>query len=244
MNFVYKLSKGEVDDSVHRQFIRFGKGDYGGRFQLSLWKTKKVKVKTSFEFANDLVKLCASFGKCTVLPKAVVLSKEDISSLMSENNIEGTSESKKSGLFYKNNIDEQELSQEQLTKLEDASYFTLMDLEGEGFKLKIKKKLPKPGKSEAKIDNKFCQLETEDKFYQKIKDDLFWDAPEAKKMSISHNVVVESIVMPAPTGVPSASAEGKKDYEKIRELAKRKGKIIRKITIDDVEKETSFDFAA
>jgi hypothetical protein len=231
MNFVRKIFDGQVDDGVHLQFTRFGKGEYGGRFVVSFWKTKKIKVKTSFEFANDLVRLCSEFGNCKV--SGIVLSKKDISSVMSENNIEGDSKAKRSGLFYQNDIPSQELNGEQLKVLERESYFTLLDLDADDFKLKIKKKLPKPGKSEKKIDGKFCQLEADEKFYSKIKEDLFWDVPDGKKMNFVHKVIVNEIVMP----------ENEKDFAKIRELAKRKGKIIREGDVDgkEIRKEVEFE---
>jgi len=216
MNFIKKIVEGKVDEDTHKQFTRFGKGEYKGRFPLSLWKAKKIKVKGGFEFANDFVVLCASFGKCFV--SGIAMSKKDISAIMRENKIEGNSETKKGGLYYQNNIPKQELTPEQIIALEKESYFTLFDLEGADFKLKMKKKLPKPGKDEDKIDDKFCQLEADPKYYEKIKEDFFWDLPESKKASIKHDVIIESIIMP----------EGEKDYAKIRELAKRKGKIIRK----------------
>jgi len=75
MNFIKKIFNGEVDETVHFQFIRFGKGDYKGRFPLSLWKTKKVKLRTSFEFVNDIVLLCAKIGNCKV--SGEVISKDD-----------------------------------------------------------------------------------------------------------------------------------------------------------------------
>jgi|TARA_B100001971_G_C18249184_1_gene576794 hypothetical protein len=223
MNFVKKIFEDNIDSEVHQQFIRFGKGDYKGRFRLGFWKTKKIKIKTSFEFANDLVLLCSRFGDCKV--SGMVLSKKNISDLMNENNIEGNSETKKGGLYYQNDISEQELKREQLIELEKESYSTLLDIEGNGFKLKVKKKLPKPGKSEEKIDDRFCVLETDEKFYSEIKKDLFWDMPESKKIDIRHEVIIDEIVMP----------EGEKDFSKIRELAKRKGKIIRKAEIDGKE---------
>tara|TARA_Y100000310_G_scaffold79677_1_gene76351 strand:- start:5796 stop:6494 length:699 start_codon:yes stop_codon:yes gene_type:complete len=223
MNFVKKLFDGEIDEDVHFQFIRFGKGNYKGRFRLGLWKTKKVKVKTSFEFANDLVLLCSRLGGGKV--SGIVLTKKNISSIMSENNIEGNSEVKKSGLYYLNNIPEQELKKEQLVELEKVCYSTLLDIVGEGFKLSVKKKLPKPGKNENKIDTRFCVLEADEKFYSEIKEDFFWDMPEAKKIDISHEVIVDEIISP----------EGEKDFAKIRELAKRKGKIMRKAEIDGKE---------
>jgi len=231
MNFIKKVVEGKVDEGVHKQFTRFGKGEYGGRFLLSLWKTKNIKVKSSFEFANDLVALCSEFGNCKV--SGIVISKKSLSNTLKEKNICGNVVVKKGGLYYENSIPNQELSGEQLKELESNSYFTLLDLEGEGFKLKIKKKLPKPGKKEDKIDGKFCQLEIDEKFYSKIKEDLFWDVPDSKKIKIKHKIIVESIIIP----------EGEKDFSKIRELAKRKGKIIREAEINEqkIEKEYKFE---
>jgi len=232
MNFVKKIINNQIDDSVHSQFIRFGKGEYKGRFPLSLWKSKKIKLKGGFEFANDFVKLCSEFGNCK--GSGIVLSKKDISDMMVEKNIKGNSEKKKGGLYYQNTLDDQELTKEQLQELEKESYFSLLDLEGNDFKLKIKKKLPKPGKNEDKIDDKFCQLEADEKYYLKIKEDFFWDAPETKKIQIKHTLVINSIIMP----------ENEKDFAKIRELSKRKGKIIRKLNVDEKELIKEYNFEA
>jgi|TARA_Y100000310_G_scaffold167546_1_gene167346 hypothetical protein len=223
MNFIKKIFEDKIDESVHSQFIKFGKGEYKGKFLLGFWKTKKIKVKASSEFANDLVLLCSSFGISKV--SGIVLSKKNLSELMSENNIEGNSESKKGGLYYQNNIHEQELKEDQLIELEKESYSVLLDMEGSDFKLKIKKKLPKPGKSEDKVDDNFCQLEADEKYSSKIKEDFFWDMPESKKIGITHNIIINEIVMPTD----------EKDYEKIRKLSKRKGKIIRKAIIEEKE---------
>lgn len=223
MNFIKKIFDGNIDEDVHLQFIRFGKGVYKKRFLLGLWRTKKIKVKTSFEFANDLALLCSGFGDCKV--SGMVLSIKNISDIMSKNNIKGNSEAKKGGAYYQNNIPNQELKREQLIELEKESYSVLLDIEGDGFKLNVKKKLPKPGKSEKKIDDKFCQLEADEKYYSRIKEDLFWDMPEVKKINISHEVIIDEIISP----------KEEKDYAKIRKMAKRKGKIIRKAIIDEKE---------
>ncbi len=232
MNFVKKIFDKQIDDSVHQQLIRFGKGDYKGRFPLSLWKTKKVKLRTSFEFSNDIVLLCAKMGNSKV--SGLVTSKNDISGVMSENNIEGDTQSKKAGRIYLTELPSQDLTEEQLTKLVGVSTFALLDIVGTDFTLKTKKKLPKPGKNENKIDDKFCQLEIEEKHYSLIKNDFFWDMPDAKKIMVKHQVMIDSIKAP----------EGEKDFAKIRELAKRVGKIIRIADIDGTEKRSEVDFAA
>ncbi len=232
MSFIKKVFRGEFDDSVHQQFIRYGKGDYKGRFPLSLWKTKRVKLRTSFEFANDIVLLCAKMGSCKV--SGEVVSKDDISAILSENNIEGNTQSKKAGRIFLTELPSQDLNEEQLTKLVEASTFALLDITGEGFTLKSKKKLPKPGKNENKIDDKFCQLEADEKYFSRIKDGFFWDMPEGKKIMVKHQVLIDSIKAP----------EGEKDFAKIRELAKRVGKIIRIADIDGTEKRSEVSFEA
>ena len=79
MKFIKKVSEKNFDESVHQQFIRFGKGEDGGRFLLNLRKSKKIKVKSSFEFANNLIDLCSEFGNCKA--SGIVLSKKDISNI-------------------------------------------------------------------------------------------------------------------------------------------------------------------
>jgi len=227
--FIKKVWEGKGDE-VHDQFIRFGKGHYKGRAVLVLMKTGKIKLKGSFEWANDFSEIISELGGGKV--SGVVLSKSDISSVMSENNIQGNSESKKGGMFYKNNIVEQELSKEQIKLLIDNSYFSLLDADADNLKLKIKKKLPKPGKKEEKVDDKFCQLELELKYWPQIKEAFM--LPECKRCRISHEVVVEEIILP----------EGEKDFAKIRELSKRKGKIIRNMEVDKQESKEEKDFIA
>jgi len=230
MCFIKKIFNNEIDDSAHNQFTRFGKGNFEGRAIAKFRKIAgKVKISASFEYANDIVKLVSEFGngKCS----GIVLSKKDISDIINANNITGVSETKQGGLFFKNNINEQELNKKQIQSLVDNAYFCLLDMTGEGFALKMKKNLPKPGKSgEAKIDDKFCQLEIDEKYWKPVKDCFFWDFPDVQKGSVSHNYLVTEIILP----------KDEKDFEKMRILAKRKVKILRKTETDSqkvVEKE-------
>ena len=68
-----------------------------------------------------------------------------------------------------------------------------------------------------------------------IVDNLIFDdeAKDFKKIEIQHDIIVNDIIFP----------EDEKDFAKIREMAKRKGKIIRRIDIEgeEVVKETEFE---
>jgi hypothetical protein len=226
MSFIKKIFEGKIDENVHKQFTRFGKGDFGGRALVSFRKTAEgIKVNGSFEYANDFASLAVELGGGKVSGK--VFSKEGISSVMSSNNIKGYSETKRGGLFYQNNIEEQNLNEEQLKALLENSYFCLLDMLGKDFELKTKKNLPKPGKGgKGKMDTKFCQLDISEKYWSAVKALFFWDFPECKKGTASHEYIINELVLP----------QGEKDFEKIRVMAKRRGKIIRSIEADGSEK--------
>jgi len=229
--FIKKIFLNESDEKVHNQFVRFGKGDYLERAIISFTKVSKIKIKSSFEFANDFVKLVAGLVDILII-EGVILSKKDISEILSKYNIKGNSEAKKGGLFFKNNIEKQEINKEQLNELVDNSYFALLDIESKdrSIKLKTKKNLPKPGKSgEGKVNDKFCQLEADLKYWKEIKDYFFWDIGDYKKVKVSHEYIISELIYPKNIE--------KNDFEKIRLLTKRKGVLKRNIEIDKSSKQ-------
>jgi hypothetical protein len=209
-SFLKRVLDGKSDEDSHRYFIRFGRGDYKRRFLIKLNKGTKIKVKTSFEFANDLVKFVNE-------NKDVKFSGK----ILSKSKLAGKEGRKKAGVFV------YEVSESSLKEFENAYYY-LLDVNDSEIVLKIKKALPKPGKNEEKIDEGFCSLIVEPKYWTKLKEVFFWDVPEnAKKVEIEHELKINDIVVP----------KNEKDPAKIRELAARKGAIVRKIVIDG--KETS-----
>jgi len=194
-------------ENAHKYFLRFGKGTYRRRFLMSFNKSKKVRVKASFELANDFVNFVKENKDVGFSGK--VLMKEAVA---------GKTGRKKAGSFV------YEISESSINEFGNA-YFYLLDVNDEEIVLKIKKSIPKPGKNEGKIDHNFCVLTLDNKYFDKLKEEFFWDVPEGKKVSVEHEVVITDIVMP----------ENEEDPKKIRELAKRKGKLIRKINVDGKE---------
>ena len=234
MSFIKKIFKKEIDDSVHGQFVRFGKGTYEGRAVIKFQRGKEIKISSAFEYVNDFAELISEIAENTII-SGIVLSKENISNLLNQNNIKGIGEEKGGGLYFKNNIEEQELNNKQLKLLVKESYITLLDIKANGIEFKCKKKLPKPGKSEGKIDDKFCVLKADLKYWNKIRENFFSDVPEnAKKCTAKHTFVIQKIIIP----------EGEKDYEKIRVLSKRAGKIKRILEVDKKEEIRECEFEA
>ncbi len=76
-SIIKKIAEGNFDESVHEQFIRFGKGEYKRRFVIKFNKTKKIKIKASFEYANDFVNFVKEIKDVKFSGK--VLMKEKIS---------------------------------------------------------------------------------------------------------------------------------------------------------------------
>lgn len=204
--FIKKIWQGN-GECVHNYFIRFGKGKFDGRAVLFLQKASNVKLRGSFEWATDFANLVAELVPANF--SGVLLSKQNIPELGSGK--------PKSGIFQYDIL----ADSQKILGLKDKAYCMMLDAEGPGISLKMKKKLPKPGKSgEAKVDDKFCVLEADIKYWQMIKEAFM--LPECRKARISHTYIIEEIILP----------QGETDFAKMRELAKRKGKILRKMEID------------
>jgi len=228
--FIKKIweNKGEENGEVHKQFVRFGKGSFNNRAVLNLQKSEssgKIKLRGGFEWANDFVIMTSELAEVNF--SGLILSKEKIPEL------EKYSVKKKAGGFE---YEIENLSSEKIKEIKDKVYCRLLDGEGDGISLKIKKKLPKPGKSgDSKGNDKFCSLEADLKYWPQIKD--FFMLPDCKKCKIAHNFVIEEIILPE-------EAKAEKDFAKIREMAKRKGRIVRNLEVDKQEKKEEKEFVA
>lgn len=206
MCFIKRIFEGKADDSAHRQLVRFGKGAFKNRAAAGFRKTAgRVKLNFGFEYVNDVVRILCDLKNIKF--SGMLLSKEELPFKLKKGNDLKVYE------FLGTSVD--------LNKVFDKVYYSLLDSDDSDVMLKTKKKLPKPGKSsEKKADDKFCQLEIPDKYWPAMKNCFFWDFPDDKKGNVVHTYVVNEILLP----------EGEEDFEKIRVMAKRKGKIIRNIS--------------
>ena len=79
MNFIHKLFLDKSDEETHRQFKRYGKGDYENKALIDITRSKKdVKIKTSFEFAEEFAKILANDLKGKAKVTGVVITTKDI----------------------------------------------------------------------------------------------------------------------------------------------------------------------
>ena len=218
--FIKKIFQNNIDESVNKQFVRFGKGKFEKRALINVIKGSRIKVSTSFEFANDLVYFIGTLAQQFRI-RGTIFNKQEVPNLKGK---------KKNRLFVYDI--EKEASGEELKNLAINTYYILLDCTSQdnSINLKIKKKLPKPEKSSKKtVDDKFCSLILDIRWWPKVHDEFLFDLPfEIKKTYIEHIYIINDVII-------SKEMEKEKDFEKIRLKAKRKGKIIRKIIVDKKE---------
>ncbi|MBT4258112.1 hypothetical protein HOD88_02945 [archaeon] len=231
MNLIKNAIDGKADDFAHIQFQRFSKGEFRNRAIIKAKRTKdKFTINTSFEFANELVKLTAEeLGQDKTKVVGAIVSTTDLDDLIEF-------KEKKQFQGVKRYLLDTEMSGEQILDLlkKFPKNFFGLTFEGKISKLKIKPKAPKagkPGKGDEKPKADFCKLITTNKEWG---ESFVFENPNFKKAEIYHTFFVEKMIMP----------EGEEDYSKIRELAKRQGRIIRFAEIDEVESEKEYSFTA
>jgi len=232
MNFIEKIFKQKIDESVHLQFQKFSRGEFTNRAVVRVKKSvKKTTINTSAEFANDLVKMMAEkLGNDKTQVTGAIVSTSDLTG-------ELEFKDKKQFQGVKRYLIDKEMSGQDILNLLERfpkTFFALSFDIGEE-KLKIKPKAPKSGKPGSKEEEKpkpdFCKLITTD---QKIVDGFVFEKSDFKEADVNHKFIVEKIIMP----------EGEEDYAKIRELAKRQGKIIREAEIDEKPHNSEKEFVA
>ena len=231
MNFIKKIFEGDVDESVHLQFQKFSKGEFLDRALVDVKKMSKgaYAIKTSAEFVNDIVRAIAEkLGEERTNVKGAIVSTSD---LTGELEFQG----KKQFQGVKRYLIDKEISGREIVNLLDKfpkAFFALSFVAGDSI-LKTKPKVPKSAKS--KKDKKpkpdFCKLKTTDK---ELVRSFVFEKPDFKKAEITHSFFIDEIIAP----------EGESDFAKIREMAKRRGRIVREAVIDDVEMKSEIKFEA
>jgi hypothetical protein len=235
MNFIKKISDKNFDENVHLQFQKFSRGEFKNRALIEAKNSNgNYTIKTSAEFANELVKcLAEKLGN----NKTMITG-----SIIGTNDLKGILEFKKISQFQgvKNYSIEKEMSGNEIINLINKfpkNFFALSFSVGENI-LKIKPKAPKSGKPGSKGEDKpkvdFCVLKTTDK---KLVESFIFENSEFKIASIVHDFIIESIEIPE-------ELKNSQDFALIREKSKRIGKILRKAEIDGEKTEKSLELRA
>lgn len=229
--FVDKL----FDEEVHSDFLKYGRGEYKDKYLVEVKKQKDAfTIKTGPEYVNFLVKKCFEKVSGSVAVSGIIVSTNDLRSeakfaIADVSNFQG---------IRKMKID---TTSEASTFLEMMHryprVFFALSFQGPDFLIKVKAKAPKsakPGKeSEDGPKAEFCSLKTKD--ISLVREFLF-DVSAFKEASANHKIIVEGIVYPKDMNSLKP--------EEIREKSKRKGKIIRTLTVDGKTITSEADFLA
>ncbi len=216
---IKKIFSGILDEEVHSDFLKFGKGEFKDKYLIDGKKqADKWVIKTGPEFANYLVRLGLEKAKGKVKITGVIVStlKMEISISKDLKQFMGIKQ-------YKVDTEVEASTVLDLMKQFPRAFFALSFILPD-FELKIKPKAPKsakPSTSDKEPKAEFCSLKTTD---EKVVKELFFDVSFVKEVAIKHLLKIDQIVYPKDFA--------KMKPEDVREQSKRKGVIVRQITAD------------
>lgn len=232
---IKKIFDGDFDDSVHNDFVKFSRGEFKDKYLIDGKKqATKWAIKTGPEFANNFVYNALKNVNGEIAIKGIIVSTLDLADeipfkIDKVGNFQG---------IRKNQINTT-VNPEDVIKLIEKypKVFFALSLKTDDIDLKIKAKAPKsgkPGKGDEDAKADFCTIKTSN---EEVIKPLFFDCgTNFKEISINHTIKVQDIVYPE-------NMEQLKPAE-IREQSKRKGVLVRKVTIDGKEKVTEAEFVA
>jgi hypothetical protein len=221
--FIKKLFEKENDESVHRQFIRFSKGKFENKAVLNVKRNGNIKISGTYEIATDMISLISMLAPM-IKVSGTVISREKIQGFP-----EG--KEKKGVIHYEIN---ETIDSKRLSEIAFKSMYCLLDCEAAGIEMKTKKTVPRPNpKATDKVKDKFFTAVLDIKFWNQIRNEFLFNLPEGKKFRLLHNYDINQVILP----------KNEKDYEKIRIIAKKKGRLTRNVEIDgkNVVQETEFE---
>ena len=230
-NFLKKIFSKHFDDSVHEELIRYGRGKFENKYLIEAKKQKdKWSIKAGSEFANFLVKKCLEKVEDEIDVTGAIICTMDL-----RNDLKFNIEKIKQFAGVKQYIINTKIIASNILDLMNKypRAFYALSFSTANNTLKVKAKAPKSGKpgkkggEEPKAD--FCSLKTSNK---ELVNDLFFDFPNFNEIRIKHTLIIDSVTLP----------HGVSNPVQIRELAKKKGKIIREIKIDGKEEKKEVEF--
>lgn len=220
MNFVKQIAQGKVDEATHKKLARYGKGEYERGILLIKKGKKDIKLKASWDWSNDLFGIIVENIKKDAEVKGKIIAARDFES---ELGIEASFS--KRGKLYTAEI-EASLNPEQMKSIYEKfkGDFLLLNLKSDNFKLNVKNSIPKPGGG---VKEDFCSATMPLDVLDEFTFDFDKNFSEAK---VVNKFVITQIIV--PKGYEN-------DFAMARLMAKRKGKLVRLITVDgnNIQKE-------
>jgi len=238
MNFIKKIFSEKVDDAVHLQFQKFGKGEFKNKAIISARNSKeKFTISTGPEFANEIVRMLAEKleDNETKVTGAIITTIDLTGQLdfKTKKQFQGVKNYGIEGIFSGKKIIEF------LNRFPRAFFALSFEVQGKGLSVKIKPKSPRSTKPKTKEDAPkadFCKITSKNQGISPednwLLNDFIFETASFKQAEVKHEFIITDLII----------QKDEKDYLKIREEAIRKGKIIRTAIIDGKEIKTEKEF--
>lgn len=230
MNYIKEIFLGKPVDYIHGTFTRYGRGTFEGP-AIKIKNGAVIKAEGSIHYANILGQLIVENTEQEFNVSGLIHARREIKVPLK------TGKKTSKGELHVTEVNDK-IHSDGLKMVyndyKDAYILLELNPTSGNWKLKCKKKPPKPG---GKLDEKFCNATLEANALQNLMDEILFDIKDKnfKEAEIKNTMVIDELV-----GTP----ELKKDSARFRLEAKRKGKIRRTLTIDGKKTETTHDFTA
>ncbi|MEX2705721.1 MAG: hypothetical protein Q6352_010730 [Candidatus Freyrarchaeum guaymaensis] len=244
MHFLTKLIKNQVDDLVHRRFIKFSTGEFEGPTIKVNVKKSVIDFRASFEYQDFVLEFIINRVpdvECTV--KGNIFSSQDIGDELKRFSIKKV---KRSGLVYKAAV-KNTLSSEKLRELlaSIGGHSTLLlsvRPTSDSWKISMKANFPKP-MAEPKDPTSFCRstIKRTEENLQDLIEELAPDFMDEislpfKSLKLTNKYHIGEIIFP--------ENKEKLTPKEIRAQSKRKGVLSRTLEIDGRELKKEIEFIA
>lgn len=230
--FIQKLCSGKTDELAHLQFEKYSRGLFKNKAIVTGKYSKgNYSFATTSEYASEFARACAQeLGSNKTKVEGVIISTKALPENIKYGDISQFMGVKKYSISG-------EMSGNEIISICDAvpRAFIALSFSSGKSELKVKQKAPKSAKPGSdsedgpKVD--FCKLKTTNPEFAKK---LFFEVNEFKNAEARHDFNILDIEVP----------KDEKDPVKMREKAIRKGKIVRKLTVDDKETVKDYSFSA
>ncbi|MEQ9715657.1 MAG: hypothetical protein ACTSSP_10050 [Candidatus Asgardarchaeia archaeon] len=250
MHYITKIIMNKIDEGVHREFVKYGRGEFEGPvLQVNISKNK-VTFSGSFGYESLLMDIFVrNLEECDYKISGKIYSHKDYTDFLRNFGIQPM---KSKELLYEVKV-ETILNKEKLKELiskmlyEEYLFLTITPLDkkvARTLKITCKTSFPKPSKSSADVSVAldFVKLivppseEINSIILNEIAPDFKDKITDINKFTLRHKIVVTKLEIPPEYKDSSASIK--------RQKAIRIGKLIRTIEFDDSKYKIEYSFKA
>ena len=246
MHFITKIVNGQHDESLHRHFVKYGKGEFDGPVISIDNKRKNISMSCTFGYEDLLLGAFATFlQEAEYKVSGVILTHKDETEHLSKFEIPSM---RYKAPLYKVKVNTQ-LTKQQIKELitpliyNDYLFLTIKALDKKvKDNFKCKTTFPKPKEQE---EGTLPKLDFAKTVIQNTEGTIEWIVTRAvpeieadtkfKKIIVQNKFIINELRLPEDSEKYSAT--------ELRRLAVRVGKVIRKIAIDgkEIVKEYTFE---